>query len=300
MLDRLERLPAPQLDALRISFGVSPGPAPSAFSSAWPGLTLLSDVADERPLICLVDDELWLARPVPGARRAVVVSGNGRSSGRPGRGRGGQGWARSPLRPNHRSHCRWTEPALPGPLGRRAREHVLPRFRRASRAGQQVSIGQNHRSRGSRPPAMVCLFPSGEGSNMGIRGSPRCPWRFGRPCRSRSPQPEADVERRRARSRQLDSGTVQLDCCRAGVAEPDPQRRAALEATRVAVLERALVHHRPALALTDSQPAGAGGRHGDCVPALDRVGRAVGVGDEGACHDGLRTRDWHGRCTRQG
>ena len=36
MLDRLENLPAPQQDALRIAFGMSPGPAPTGSCSAWP------------------------------------------------------------------------------------------------------------------------------------------------------------------------------------------------------------------------------------------------------------------------
>ncbi len=60
MLDRLERLPAPQRDALRTAFGVSPGPAPDLFFVGLAVLNLLSDVAEERPLICLVDDEQWL------------------------------------------------------------------------------------------------------------------------------------------------------------------------------------------------------------------------------------------------
>ena len=62
MLDRLERLPVPQRDALRTAFGVSPGPAPDRFFVALAVLSLLSDVAEERPLICLVDDEQWLDR----------------------------------------------------------------------------------------------------------------------------------------------------------------------------------------------------------------------------------------------
>src|SRR5437879_5697425 len=62
MLDRLERLPVPQRDALGVAFGVSPGPAPDRFVIGLAVLSLLSDVAEERPLICLVDDEQWLDR----------------------------------------------------------------------------------------------------------------------------------------------------------------------------------------------------------------------------------------------
>jgi hypothetical protein len=62
ILDRLERLPAPQRDALRTAFGLSPGLPPDPFLVALAVLSLLSAVAEEQPLICLVDDEQWLDR----------------------------------------------------------------------------------------------------------------------------------------------------------------------------------------------------------------------------------------------
>src|SRR2546421_12046484 len=59
MLDRVERLPAPQRDALRMAFGLAPGSPPDWFFIGLAVLSLLSDVAEERPLICVVDDEQW-------------------------------------------------------------------------------------------------------------------------------------------------------------------------------------------------------------------------------------------------
>jgi DNA-binding CsgD family transcriptional regulator len=60
MLDRLEQLPAPQRDALRTVFGLSAGPAPDRFLVALAVLSLLSQTAEEQPLVCLIDDQHWL------------------------------------------------------------------------------------------------------------------------------------------------------------------------------------------------------------------------------------------------
>jgi DNA-binding CsgD family transcriptional regulator len=61
-LDRLERLPAPQREALGKVFGQSAGAPPDRFLVALAALSLLAEVAEERPLICLVDDAQWLDR----------------------------------------------------------------------------------------------------------------------------------------------------------------------------------------------------------------------------------------------
>ena len=60
MLDRLDALPAPQREALRVALGVATGNPPDRFLISLATLSMLSAVAEERPLLCLVDDAQWL------------------------------------------------------------------------------------------------------------------------------------------------------------------------------------------------------------------------------------------------
>jgi DNA-binding CsgD family transcriptional regulator len=60
MLDRLRRLPAPQREALEIVFGLSAGGAPDRFLVGLAVLGLFSEVADDCPLLFVIDDAQWL------------------------------------------------------------------------------------------------------------------------------------------------------------------------------------------------------------------------------------------------
>lgn len=60
MLGHLEALPLPQREALATVFGQSAGPAPDRFLVGLATLTLVAEVAEEQPLVCIVDDAQWL------------------------------------------------------------------------------------------------------------------------------------------------------------------------------------------------------------------------------------------------
>jgi DNA-binding CsgD family transcriptional regulator len=61
-LGSLEQLPVPQREALGSAFGMTAGPPPDRFLVGLAALTLITDVAVERPVLCVIDDAQWLDR----------------------------------------------------------------------------------------------------------------------------------------------------------------------------------------------------------------------------------------------
>ena len=62
MLDYVDRLPEPQRESLEIAFGLLKGAPPDLFLVGLAALSLLSEVAEETPMLCVVDDAQWLDR----------------------------------------------------------------------------------------------------------------------------------------------------------------------------------------------------------------------------------------------
>ena len=131
-LDGLERLPGPQRVALSTAFGLESGPVPDRFFVGLAVLTLLADLADKQPLICLVDDAQWLDRvsaQVLGfvARRlaaeSVVMIFAVRESAEPREFAGLPELALGPLDADYSRHL--LRQALPGKVDDAVRDRIL-------------------------------------------------------------------------------------------------------------------------------------------------------------------------------
>jgi len=72
LLDLLDHLPQPQHEALRVAFGLSTGSAPNPFLVGLAVLSLLSEAAEERPVLAVVEDAHWLDQASAGALAFVA------------------------------------------------------------------------------------------------------------------------------------------------------------------------------------------------------------------------------------
>jgi DNA-binding CsgD family transcriptional regulator len=72
VLDRIAHLPAPQREALSVAFGLTEGQVPNSFLVGLAALGLLSEAAEDSPLLCVVDDAQWLDRA--SARALVFIA----------------------------------------------------------------------------------------------------------------------------------------------------------------------------------------------------------------------------------
>ena len=111
MLDLRERLPGPQRDALETAFGLSAKPPPDRFVVGLAVLGLLSEAAEEQPLLCVIDDAQWLDKASAltiafVARR--LLGGIGRLGVRGARTQRGAGVGRAARAPAGRAQRRVT------------------------------------------------------------------------------------------------------------------------------------------------------------------------------------------------
>ena len=73
-LDRLAAIPAVQAEALRGALGLAKAGSPDRFLVGLAVLSLFADLADDQPLLCLVDDAHWLDRASADARTHLAAA----------------------------------------------------------------------------------------------------------------------------------------------------------------------------------------------------------------------------------
>jgi DNA-binding CsgD family transcriptional regulator/tetratricopeptide (TPR) repeat protein len=130
MLSHTERLPRPQRDALHTAFGLTAGPPPDRFLVGLAVLSLLAEVARQRPLIGVIDDVQWLDRASAQAlgfvarRLAVDPVGLVFAAREPGADLAGLPELEVEGLPEHEART-LLEEALTGPLDARVRDLII-------------------------------------------------------------------------------------------------------------------------------------------------------------------------------
>ena len=129
VLELLDRLPTPQRDALAVAFGLRAGTAPDPFLVGLAVLGLLSEAAEQEPVLCVVDDAQWLdgasLRVLSFVARRLLAERIAMVFGMRERGDSLSGFPELRVQPLGRLDARsLLESALPGPLD----EDVLDRI----------------------------------------------------------------------------------------------------------------------------------------------------------------------------
>jgi DNA-binding CsgD family transcriptional regulator len=147
-LGRLGHLPDPQRDALRTAFSMQSGNVPDRFAVGMATLSLLSDLATERPLVCAVDDAQWLdqasaqalafvARHLAATPAAVIFAGR-QTADEPGL----SGLPEFQLRRLADADARTLlDSALIGPLDERVRNQIIAEARGNPQALLELTRG---------------------------------------------------------------------------------------------------------------------------------------------------------------
>src|ERR1700730_2114915 len=180
--NQLERLPGPQRQALRSTFGLVAGPPADRFLVALGAVTLLGDVASQAPLLCLVDDAQWIdpesavalgfvARRLHAERVVLVFADRAPShqpsalSGIPELPIGGLGGRAAVLdhvgkaeRCRRHPHRRRDERESAGPG--RAGERAVTRAARGFRRPARTAPGRRHDAQEVQPSAEPHAAPS--------------------------------------------------------------------------------------------------------------------------------------------
>ena len=189
LLDRLERLPGPQREALEVALGCHDGREPDRLLVGLAVLSMMAELAEEQPLACLIDDAQWLdqsscrhSRSPPGACRptaSLLSSACGRAA----------------------TFLSWLKPA-------RAGSDKAPRSGRARAAGDGCARaarpfgGGPYCCRDTRQPAGNPAVPA--------EAEPGRPGRRLRPSRHRWPPPGRIEDGFRQQVESLPPGTRQL------------------------------------------------------------------------------------------
>lgn len=173
---QFDRLPGPQAAALRAAFGMADLPTGDRFLVGIAVLTLLSDLAEDGPLVVLVDDAQWIDQSSAGAllfaaRRldaeGVVMVFAGRGSGPGGPDSRLAGLPELPVRRLDRTESAALLAGLQPELSPGVREQVVTEADGNPLALRELSAALTPEQRAGLRPAVAGTMAAGSGAAVG-------------------------------------------------------------------------------------------------------------------------------------